>query len=492
MDRGNGLSKRGKSRNALKESSTLDSVPFKTQRDYSRYLKEEIKLGRMSKRAVLEKITPIQFLVTGYVVIIIIGSLVLRIPVASSSGVSQPYIDALFTATSAVSTTGLVVENTGAFYSFFGQSAILVLFQIGGIGYMTFMVLMVYSVGRKPSLTSAITLQESLSGVTVGNMRKYVKAVFFFTLVFEGVGALLLTTFWIHEYSLSHSIYLGVFHSVSAFCTSGFSLFSASFMSYDGSASITVIISLISIAGGIGFIILSDIRSFLQRYLTGLYPRQLSLHSKLSLFISSLLILIGILIIFSAESGVMPLKRKILTSVFQSISASSTTGFNTIDIGSLTQTSLFTLIILMFIGAAPGGSGGGIKVTAFGSMVLFVWAVLKGRQDVDAFSWQIPWGTVRKSFVIGFMMLGWVVLVTMILTMTEKTEFLNILFEVVSAAGTVGLSTGITAGLTSLGKLLIIMTMLIGRVGPLAIAFSLIGEPKPISFRRAKGDIFIG
>jgi trk system potassium uptake protein TrkH len=446
----------------------------------------------ISMKASLEKITPIQFLVMGYVVIILIGSLLLRTQSASSVGTSQSYIDALFTATSAVSTTGLIVEDTGSFYSFFGQSVILLLFQIGGIGYMAFVVLMVYAVGKKPSLTSAITLQESLSGITLGNMKKYLKAVFFFTLGFEGVGALLLALFWAGEYPLAQSFYLGIFHSVSAFCTSGFSLFSTSFMSYDASGIITVIICSISIAGGIGFIVLSDIRSFFERQLTRLYPRQLSLHSKLSLFISGVLMVMGIIILFSAESGVLPLKRKILVSVFQSISASTTTGFNTIDIGSLSQTSLFTLVILMFIGAAPGGSGGGIKVTAFGSMILFVWAVLKGRQDVDAFSWRIPWGTVRKSFVIGFMMLGWVLLATMMLTITEHTSFVNILFEVVSAAGTVGLSTGITAGLTATGKFLLIITMVIGRVGPLAIAFSLIGEPKPVSFRRARGDIFIG
>lgn len=446
----------------------------------------------ISMKISLEKITPIQFLVIGYVVIIFLGSVTLRTQAASTTGNSQSYIDALFTATSAVSTTGLIVEDTGAFYSFFGQSIILVLFQIGGIGYMAFVVLMVYAMGKKPSMTSAITLQESLSGITLGNMKKYLKAVFFFTVGIEGAGVVLLTIYWAGEFSLSRSVYLGVFHSVSAFCTSGFSLFSTSFMSYDSSGVLTVIISCISIAGGIGFIVLSDIRSFLHRQFTRLYPRQLSLHSTVSLVISGVLMIFGIFILFSVESGVMPVKERAIMAVFQSVSASTTTGFNSIDIASLSQTSLFALILLMFIGAAPGGSGGGIKVTAFGSMVLFVWAVLKGREDVDAFSWRIPRGTVRKSFVVGFMMLGWVLAVTMILTITECKTFLDILFEVVSAAGTVGLSTGITAELTVIGKILLIVTMIIGRVGPLAIAFSLIGEPKPVSFREATGDIFIG
>lgn len=439
----------------------------------------------------LAKGTPVQLLVIGYVVIILLGSLLLRLPVAASRGSPQQYIDALFTATSAVSTTGLIVVDTGSFYSLFGQIVILLLFQIGGLGYMAFVVLMVYTLGGKPSLTSAVTLQESLSGITLGNMKKYLKSVFLFTVIFEASGALILALFWVRNYPVSRAVYLGVFHSVSAFCTSGFSVFSDSFMSYQSSGFIALIISTLSLAGGIGFIVLYDIRGFISKRISHERPCQLSLHSKLSLLISTMLIVTGIVILFVSEND-FSLPQKVLTSVFQSVSASSTTGFNTVDIGALSTTSLFAIIILMFIGTSPGGSGGGIKVTAFGSMVSSIWAILKGREDVNIFSRRIPSETVRRSFVIGLMVLLWVVTVTLILTTTEDTDFLTVLFEVVSAAGTVGLSTGITSGLSLAGKVLIIITMLIGRVGPLAIAFTLMGEPRPLMVKYAEGEVFIG
>ncbi|MGC1119561.1 MAG: potassium transporter TrkG [Candidatus Methanofastidiosia archaeon] len=436
------------------------------------------------------KLRPIQFLVTGYIVIILIGSLLLNLPAASSAGTSQDYMDALFTATSAVSTTGLVVVDTGTFYSRFGQSIILLLFQIGGLGYMVFVVFMVYALGRKPSLTSAITLQQSLSGVTLGNMKQYLKAVLVFTLLFEGLGALVLSVYWMDQYTVSESVFLGVFHSVSAFCTSGFSTFSESFSSYQTNIFMNVVLSTLCIGGGIGFIVLSDLQNLVRKRISGVRPSRLSLHSKLSLVISALLMVAGAAVLVSSESHI-PLSERVLFSVFQSISASSTTGFSTVDIGKLGASSLFMLVILMFIGASPGGSGGGIKVTAFGSMALSVWALLRGRKEVNAFAWQIPEETVRRSFAVASLVAMWVVLVTMVLSATENGTFLEVLFEVVSAVGTVGLSTGLTPMLTSLGKVLIIATMLIGRVGPLAIAFTVIGEKK-VSFEHAEGDIYIG
>ncbi len=290
---------------------------------------------------------------------------------------------------------------------------------------------------------------------------------------------------------MDQTVYLGIFHSVSAFCTSGFSLFSDSFVPYQMNWGITIVVSAVSIAGGLGFIVLTDIQSMIKKRILHVRPRYLSLHTKLTLIITALLISGGISIILVAESG-FPVRERIILSVFQSISASTTTGFNSMNIGALGSTSLFFIIILMFIGASPGGSGGGIKVTAFGSMALLVSAIIRRKEDVTIFERRIPSDIVRRSFVIGFMMLVWVIMVTIVLTATEKGEFLDILFEVVSAAGTVGLSTGITGSLTGIGKLLIIVTMLIGRVGPLAAAFSLIGETKPIAVKYAEGQVYIG
>lgn len=355
---------------------------------------------------------------------------------------------------------------------------------------MVFVVVMVYAVGRKPSLTSAVTLQQSLSGVTLGNMKQYLKAVLAFTLLFEGLGALVLSVYWMDQFTLSESVFLGVFHSVSAFCTSGFSTFSDSFSSYQTSVFMNVVLSILCIGGGIGFIVLSDLQNLVRKKISGVKPCRLSLHSKLSLLISAVLMVAGALVLISSESDI-PLPGRVLSSAFQSISASSTTGFNTVDIGAMSASSLFMLVILMVIGASPGGSGGGIKVTALGSMMLSVWALLRGRREVNAFGWQIPEETVRRSFAVASLVAVWVVLVTLILSATEEGTFLQILFEVVSAVGTVGLTTGLTPLLTSLGKVLIMATMLIGRVGPLTIAFMVLGEEK-VSFEHAEGDIFIG
>ncbi|MGD2249389.1 MAG: potassium transporter TrkG [Candidatus Methanofastidiosia archaeon] len=445
----------------------------------------------MDYQKVLKAMKPIQILVLGYIAIVVVGSLVLRMPVSSKSSTPQVYIDALFTSTSAVSTTGLIVVDTHTFYSFFGQIIILLLFQIGGLGYMVFVVLMVYAVGKKPSLVSAVTLQESLSGVTLGNMKKFLKAVIMFTILFEGIGAFFLFLAWRTQFPMDQSVYLSIFHSVSAFCTSGFSLFSDSFVEYQMNWGITMVLSLVSIAGGLGFIVLTDIQNVIIKRIKNVRPRYLSLHTKLTLTMTLILIAGGILIMAAAESG-PPVKERIALAVFQSVSASSTTGFNSVDIGGLQSTSLFFIIILMFIGASPGGSGGGIKVTAFGSMALLVASIMRRKEDVTIFKKRIPSEIVRRSFVIGFLMLAWVITVTLVLTATEKGEFLDILFEVVSAAGTVGLSTGITGSLTGIGKFLIIVTMFIGRVGPLAAAFSLIGETKPVAVKYAEGQVYIG
>lgn len=442
-------------------------------------------------KKIFTKVSPIQALVLGYVVIILAGSLLLRLPVSSSTGEPQEFIDALFTATSAVSTTGLVVVDTGQYYSFFGQVILLLLFQVGGLGYMAFVVLMIYALGRKLSLVSAVTLKESLSGVTLGNMKKYLKAVFVFTLLFEGAGALFLAVYWLPHFSVSRSVYLGVFHSVSAFCTSGFSLFSDSFSSYQTDGFIQLVLCTLSIAGGVGFIVLTDLTAYIQKRMRKARPCHVSIHTKLAILVSIMLMGTGAGVIFLSE-GNLPLQSRVYMSVFQSISASSTTGFNTTDIGALSITSLFMIIILMFIGASPGGSGGGIKGTAFGLTVLAVWAVLKGTEDVNVFNRRILPDTIWKSFSIALLAALWVAAVTMVLTVTEEQSFLAVLFEVVSAIGTVGLSTGITAGLTSMGKFLIIITMLIGRVGPLAIAFSLMGEPETVSFKYAEEEVFIG
>jgi len=284
-----------------------------------------------------------------------------------------------------------------------------------------------------------------------------------------------------------------LFHSVSAFCTAGFGLFADSFMSEYNNPGVNIVLAIMSIAGAIGFFVMKDVYSYLRLAIRKDNSRRLTVHSKLALTLSIMLMLFGsiLILIFEKESN-LPAGDRIMTSIFQSISASTTTGFNTVDIGALASTSLFIMIILMFIGASPGGTGGGIKTTTFGAIILFIYALLRGKEEAHIFGRQISRETIDKALAIGVIAVSLVTLDMAVLISTERATFLNILFEVISAIGTVGLSTGITSSLTTVGKLVIIITMLIGRVGILAVGFSLFGRPEPDHFRWAEEELYIG
>lgn len=439
-------------------------------------------------------ISPAQTLLIGFILIILAGAFLLTFPIASAKGVSQPFIDALFTATSAVTTTGLIVADTGSFYSLFGQIVILILFQIGGLGYMIFIALIVLGLGGRLSLGSRMLLHESLSRTTSVDLIKFAKLVIIFTFLFEFIGATLLSLYWIHYFPLPQAVYSGIFHSVSAFCTAGFGLFSDSLSSYKGNIALNLTIISLCIAGGIGFFVLYDMVTLFNKSIRRQNPRCLSVHSKFVLMLSIILMAIGTVVIFLSGKGlhVPLLGERLLASAFQSISASTTTGFNTINIGAMTSTSLFTIIVLMFIGASPGGTGGGIKTASFGIMLLFLLSLLRGREDVNIFKRRISSEVINRVFAIGIISIFWVMLATAILTATEKASFLQVFFETVSAFGTVGLSTGITPTLSIAGKILISITMLIGRIGPLAIGFSLVGKPRPAKFKYSEADVLVG
>lgn len=440
------------------------------------------------------RLTTFQSLSIGFILIILAGSILLTLPIASANGASQPFIDALFTATSAVTTTGLVVVDTGSFYSLFGQIVILLLFQVGGLGHMIIIALVVLGLGGKLSLSSRMLLHQSLSRTTSVDMIRFAKIVIIFTFLIEFIGASLLSLYWIHYFPLPQAVYSAVFYSVSAFCTAGFGLFADSLSSYQSSVVLNLIIIAICIAGGIGFFVLYDMVTLFDKILRHEHPRQLLVHGKFVLMLSGMLMAIGTVVILVSER--VPhsslLGERLLSSAFQSVSASTTTGFNTVDIGAMTSTSLFTIIVLMFIGASPGGTGGGIKTASFGIMLLFLLSLLRGREDVNIFKRRISPEVINRVFAIGLISILWVVFATAILTTTEKAPFLGIFFEAVSAFGTVGLSTGMTPTLSTVGKIIISMSMLIGRVGPLAIGFSLIGRPKPVSFKYAQTEVLVG
>ncbi|HII94875.1 MAG TPA: Trk family potassium uptake protein [Candidatus Methanofastidiosum sp.] len=441
------------------------------------------------KKITLEKLwdvlTPIQLLVIGYISISIIGSLLLMLPIASSSGISQNYIDALFTSTSASTTTGLIVEDTGTYYSLFGQGIILLLFQIGALGYMIGVTLMVLGLGGKISITDRILLRESVKRPTTVNMIWFVKIITIITFTIEALGALALSLYWTKDFGFNDALYLGVFHSVSAFCTAGFSLFKDGFIGYQSSILLNVVISVLCILGAIGFFVIYDVlRFFKSSYKKE--QKKLSVYTKFSFLLTVTLILFGFIIIFLSEGN------SIMASMFQAISSSSTTGFNSVDISIMDLPSLFIMMILMFIGASSGGTGGGMKSSTFGVLVLFTYYLLKGKKDVNIFKRIISPEKIDKAFGIFITSMIFIVVALGILLFTEEFSFISLLFEIVSALGTVGLSLGITPHLSSIGKLVIISLMLIGRIGPLAIGFSLLGKQKEISFKYPKADIFVG
>jgi len=438
--------------------------------------------------------SPFQILVLGFLIITLIGTFLLMLPAASVNGYSQQFIDALFTATSAVSTTGLIVVDTGSYYTLSGQWVILILIQIGGLGYMVFIVMVFLSQGNGISLQGRKILRESLSRPLKIDMSNFAKIVFAFTFVIEVLGAIGLFIYWSRFFTFSKAVYVSVFHSVSGFCTAGFSLFSDSITFYGHSYYMNVVVDLICISGAVGFFVLYDVYRYIIKKINKQQRVQLSIHSKIVLTVTFVLIILGSILIFGFKDSKFTesFSIKILFATFQIISASTTTGFNTIDIGSISNSSLLLIIILMFIGASPGSTGGGIKTTSFAVLIKHIFSVLRGIKDTSLFKRKIRNDIVTNVVVLTAISLIWITFVVLILSFTENFEFIKIFFETISAFGTVGLSTGITSGLSVAGKIIITLTMFLGRVGPLVLGFSLLKSERQNGYSYPEEEILIG
>lgn len=418
-------------------------------------------------------LTPPQILALGFLVVILTGTVLLSLPISSADGNPCSLMDALFTATSATCVTGLIVVDTGTFFSLFGQLIIIILIQIGGLGLMTMSVLFALAVGKRIMLKERLIMQEALNQINIEGIVRVTKYLLLLTFLFEGLAALILGVHWIPDLGVKKAFYYGVFHSISAFCNAGFDLFSVSLVNYRGDLIVNLTITFLVIAGGIGATVLFELRSCLVNR-----HWRLSLHTKMVLTITTVLIVLGMVVIYLLEFhnpeslASLSFREKILTSYFQAV-VPRTAGFNTLPIGELYKSTLFFMIIMMFIGASPGSTGGGIKTTTFGTMAALVISIIKGKREVEIFNRTIPSDTISKALSIFLISLGAVVASTMVLLITENANSLEILFEVVSAFGTVGLSMGLTPHLTTTGKLVIIFTMFLGRVGPLTLAFAL-------------------
>ena len=447
-----------------------------------------------SLRNLFKGISPYQILVFGYALITMTGAILLSLPISSADGKGQHFLDSLFVAVSGISTTGLTVVDIGSYYSTFGQIVLLCIFQIGGVGYMTFIVFFASIFAIRLPHTAATVAKESLSGSNHGTLGRFFAATLVYTIIFELAGAIILTLFWSEKFPIVKAAYLGVFHSISAFCTAGFGLFPDSLMKYKTNIIVNLTIMIVSIAGGIGFIVLHDIYVYAIKRIKNEYPRRLSIHTRIALITTFVVMLAGTIIVLTTEkwSQTEKLSDRIMVSAFQSVSASTTDGFNTIDIGAMNPTSQTALMALMFIGASPGSTGGGIKTTTLGLILIFLWAQLKGRSTINVLRREISVSSVYRAFGV----FAWFVIVVVadmiILAATEKASYLQVLFETVSALGNTGLPTGITASLSSIGKIVLIVTMFIGRVGPLTLGFALAGRQKPLPYSYAREDIFIG
>ncbi len=444
------------------------------------------------------RLSPTQLLVVGYLILIASGTFLLLLPYSVQEGRSVSFLDAVFTATSAICVTGLIIKDTPVDFSFFGQMVILILVQLGGIGYMSAATILLVLVGKRIGLRERMVIQETLSTFTMGGLVTFLKQITRFVILVELVGAIFLTARFMNEFSLSKAIYLGIYHSISAFNNSGFALFSDSLGQYRQDWLINMVMAILILLGGIGFLVYQDVLKWINREVS-----RPSLHSKVVLVATAVIVLLGwIFFIFFEHAnpqslGGMPWYSQGLTSFFQTISI-RTAGFSTIDIAALSEPTLYLLILLMFVGGSPGSTGGGIKTTTLAVMVVSLWSTMKGREDVTLFYRRIPPRVVANAFFLAALAMILVTGETLLLLYTEEKEFLPTLFEVTSAAGTVGMSTGDGLGrsfcalFSDFGKSVIVVTMLLGRIGPLLIGMSALSQTRRARFRYPEEKVMIG
>jgi len=442
---------------------------------------------------IIVKLTTAQTLFLGYLGFILIGTILLMLPVSSASDESLSLVNAIFTTTSSISGTGLIVVDTGEYFSFFGQMVILILIQIGNVGYMLFFALAVLFFGGRLSILNKMVVKESISRHSKLDLMLFIKKVFKYTIVIESISAILLIIFFLQRFPAGEAVKQGIFHSISAFCTAGFSLFSNSLIDFNENYYFNIVILLTSYAGCIGFFVLYDISLFTKSLFKKKKRYKLSAHAKIVFVVSITVTVVGTLFILLTESIIGPGSegRTFLKSLFQAMSASTTVGFSSVNIGQLNHSSLLYIILEMFIGASPSGTGGGIKTTVFALMVLSLFTYFRNRRYVNAFNRTIPLGTITRAFSIVMLAVIWVFLSVMILNLTEDKLFLNILFEAVSAFGNGGMSTGITGDLSSFGKILLSISMLIGRVGPLIVGYTFIRRSKVVDYNYPDANILI-
>ena len=428
----------------------------------------------------------------GFAVLIAVGSLLLLLPFATAPGQATSVLDALFTATSAVCVTGLVVVDTGTHWSPFGQAVILVLIQLGGLGFMTASTSLFLAIGRRTSLRERLLLRETLGAGALGDVTRLVRQIAIFALVAEAIGFVFLFTRFVQVAPLGTALWWSLFHAISSFNQAGFDLFGnfQSLTPFRQDAYLIMVTSLLIIAGGLSYSLFADAartRSF----------GRLALNNKLVLVTTTALFALGTLVLLLTQlrdptgAGQPSIAIQSLDAFFLSVSARSA-GFSSLNVGALHEQSLFFIMGLMFIGGASGSTAGGIKVNTFSLLLLAVWSAIAGRTRTEAFGREVPQVLVYRAMAVALLALGIVFVSALILTSTETAPFIELLFEVVSAWATCGLSAGVTPSLSPIGRVVIILLMFIGRLGPLTLMIALTLRQREVSFRYPTEEIRIG
>ena len=454
------------------------------------------KTGRHRRK----NLTPPLVVIIGFLSVISAGTILLLLPWSTASGKSPGFITALFTATSATCVTGLIVVDTGSYFSLFGQSIILALIQLGGLGIMTLSTAFTLLLGRKMTVREKVILGDVFNYTRYDFLQTLLKSILLMTIFIEALGFLSFYISFARHMPRAKAAYFSLFHSISAFCNAGFSTFSDSFMGMRTDVPVNLTLVILIVLGGVGFTVLLDLRQlfFWRR------PRKFSFHTRLVLSTTAFLTVLGAVLIFFFEfwgplSG-LGIRDKIFGAIFQSVTA-RTAGFSTLPISSMNVASLFLIINLMFIGASPGSTGGGIKTTTFAIVASFIRSMVKDRDDVEVYKRTVPRRVVHRAisvFALGIML---IFTCTFILCVTERSLpllyrqhglLVSVMFEATSAFGTVGLSTGITPHLSTMGKLIITLAMFIGRTGPLTLALAIGLRESKTRYRYPEMHIMVG
>lgn len=435
----------------------------------------------------------------GFLAAIILGTICLMMPFSTSSGTWNDPIVALFTSTSAICVTGLSVVDPGTYFSFWGQFFIALLAQIGGLGYMTTTTFLIMLIGKRFDLRQKIAIQQALDRPGMSGSNQIIRSIIATTLIFEITGVFLLLPAFVPEYGWNQGLWLAVFHSINSWNNAGFSLFKDNLIGYQSSPLVVFTVTGLIIFGGIGYQVILEAFIWLRDSLTQRNEKRLfSLDFKVATSTTVILLVLGTIAFLAIEFrnagtlSALGIHDKFLSAWFQSVTA-RTAGFNTIDIGKMTNAGLFITIALMFIGACPGGTGGGIKTTTIRVLTSCTKSILQGKEEVILYKRKIALSLILKAVGVFIASIATVIVSTTLIALTDPGfNFIQILFEVVSAFGTVGLSTGITGSVTIAAKLILIMTMYIGRVGILLLMSAVFGDPRQTRIHYPEENLLVG